>query len=498
GYGAGLGTPIGALTLSGDIAIVADSVTLQGGSGADAYAQIGNGGFQAAASATSSGGIVIGGAIRVSASGGNVALTGGTSGNSYAQIGQGGAQAAAGAIATTGGISIGGDIAVAMSGGTLSLTDGSSYAAIGNGDSSLPSNSNVSGDIAIEAPAEMSLTASVPAGAIIGNMLGAGTGSGSAVLSAGTISSSSGVRPGEYDIQNDLAYGDVEIDVLDGSLAIESPLSGRGNLFLLASGALSTPRDSGGPSIDTAGDVTLIGGSVTLNGTVSGRDVVVGGVGDTTSISTRAITANADGGSILLLTENNGTINLGGPLATNNGAIEILAGVTGTSTTGRSTVSENCSCTPISTGGGDLLIAAQGPSGSINFADPLTLTGPTTIEAATINVQTINPNGYSLTEAEANPNLPPSPPQGTVPQTTVNDASTSLQTLSPTSTLPGSYNGPLPPPNEEDVSLTPTQILIPSPPFFAPVTVSVLPPPGISTFMLFNIGSGGPSAGGLT
>ena len=158
--------------------LAADNVTLVGGSGTSAYAQIGHGG-ELVDTNVNLGAVTLGGAIDVSAVG-NIVLQGG-SGNAfagtgaYAQIGHGGLGFAAniGASDTTiGALSVTGDITVTSTGGngTISLTGGHqwAYAQIGHGGMAFAenqTNSNnetlasvtLSGNITVGAPGNVSL-----------------------------------------------------------------------------------------------------------------------------------------------------------------------------------------------------------------------------------------------------------------------------------------------------------------------------------------------------
>ncbi|MGH7088682.1 MAG: hypothetical protein ACREFQ_07250, partial [Stellaceae bacterium] len=187
------------------------------------------------------------------------------------------------------------------------------------------------------------------------------------------------------------------------------------------------------------------------------------------------ISATAEGScsgfcGIGLIALSDATINLGGPLSTNGRPVAIIADVAGDNI-----VSENCGCTmPISTGGGPLAITAAGSNGSIAFSDPLTLTGPTFLSAAAINVNILNPGAFPLTETAPLLPSPPSPPPSPPPPP---PPSTLLSIITP-------------PP----LTLTPP----PPPQIFQFVTIEGLPLPTGPTFTLFQIGGGGPSQGGLT
>ncbi|MGH7087265.1 MAG: hypothetical protein ACREFQ_00010, partial [Stellaceae bacterium] len=299
-------TTSGGITIDGNIAITpynaSGTVSLAGGSGQFAYAQIGNGGAQSLDNSIAPGAFATTGSISIDTNaGGTIALSGGSNGGAggaYAQVGQGGYRTADGASAG-GGISIGGDIGVSMSGPGSSLSlygpDHFDYAMIGNGDATRVLDP-VTGTVTIGDPATTTLTSSSDGSAWLGNEMSTVANSGDLDLLTDTLTETTGIYPPlEASINNVLATSNVSVAVDAGSLTISAPLSSTGslptgNLSLFASGALSTPQDvihQGDfglfvqPGIATGGDVKLIGGTVTLNGTVSGADVVVGGAGNT-------------------------------------------------------------------------------------------------------------------------------------------------------------------------------------------------------------------------
>ncbi len=167
----------GTATNSGNITVNANgAITIKGGSGTDAYAQIGDGGdgvnknHANSANGSNSGNIV----VAVANSNGNeVTLQAGSGNSAYAQIGDGG----------FGNNSSGSSSINFTDSGTINVSDltiigsdtgDNSYAQIGNGDDAQSGDANVSGDITISS-GNITVTDGAKGKAGIGNATGRGT-----------------------------------------------------------------------------------------------------------------------------------------------------------------------------------------------------------------------------------------------------------------------------------------------------------------------------------
>jgi filamentous hemagglutinin family protein len=154
GYKSGLSLN-GVANLGGNIAVIAaQSIDLTGG-GADAYAQIGHGGDLVNNGAANGSSGTISGDIAVAVLAPNVpgqdllTLTAGSGANSYAQIGNGGQGENTPVTRATVDFTISGDVTVADLLLTGSNTGTNGYAQIGNGDASKTGTGDVSGTVTL-------------------------------------------------------------------------------------------------------------------------------------------------------------------------------------------------------------------------------------------------------------------------------------------------------------------------------------------------------------
>lgn len=167
-------------TNSGNVTVTAAHMINLTGGGADAYAQIGNGGDQnnhnpSAAAGGTDGGVVI--ANAPNGPSGSISLRAGSGASSYAQIGNGGQAANAGANAVASHFAISGNVTVTDLLLAGSNTGPNGYSQIGNGDASLHSFGNITGDVTIDANGAITyIPGTAPgAGASIGDFTGFGT-----------------------------------------------------------------------------------------------------------------------------------------------------------------------------------------------------------------------------------------------------------------------------------------------------------------------------------
>jgi hypothetical protein len=184
----------GTATLGGDVTVsAANAIRLVGG-GLDAYAQIGQGGnFLNNGAANGSGGTISGNiAVAVAAPNthnGNdpLTLTAGTGANSFAQIGNGGQGENKPAAGATVNFVISGNVTVADLTLTGSNTGANGYAQIGNGDASKTGTGNVSGQVTLGQGTDITYIPGTAPGAStgLGNATGAGTVTGT--LPAGSV-----------------------------------------------------------------------------------------------------------------------------------------------------------------------------------------------------------------------------------------------------------------------------------------------------------------------
>ncbi len=174
----------GTLTLGGDININATSSVTLTGNGEDAYAQIGNGGDFVNAGAANGTTGTISGDIDVSVADASnhtspdpVSATAGTGANSYAQIGNGGRGENTPAQGATVTFDVSGNVTVADLTLRGSDTGQDGYAQVGNGDASGTGTGNVSGDVTIGQGVDVTIdNGTAPgAGTTIGNDTGFGT-----------------------------------------------------------------------------------------------------------------------------------------------------------------------------------------------------------------------------------------------------------------------------------------------------------------------------------
>ena len=364
---------LSAASLGGDIVVSGTTgVTLAGGTGSDAYTQIGHGGADAFIQSTIAGTLGVSGTVSVAASQGAIALTGGSGTAAYAQIGHGGVLFTAG---TTGTLAISnGDITVTAQ-GNIALTGGDSgggggYAQIGDGGFDFAEGSTAGGGPTV-------------AGAL------------SVSSSAGTISLSGGNG----------SSGEDYVQIGDGGYAASGADSG--NISIGASGGLSLTGGGGGDANAYAqighggtfavgsdsGDITIdIGGALSLDGGAgSGTYAQIGhggfnsndtaAAGDLTNSGTITVTA----GSVSLLggsgSDAYAQIGHGGDGsffgANSGGAISDSGNISVTTTTGGITV----------TGGTNNNAYAQiGHGGANSFEDAtagsIMLTGTITLGSA--------------------------------------------------------------------------------------------------------------------
>jgi hypothetical protein len=163
---------------------VSHDVTVNGGGGANAYAQIGNGGGFVNTNAASGAHSTTSGDIAVTAPSGpsgSVTLAAGTGGNAYVQIGNGGYSINAPSTASPANFVISGNITLT----DLLLTGGTSgadaYSQVGNGDIGGAGIGSVSGNIDIVTdggPITLTQGTAPHSLAFIGNAIGAGNISG--------------------------------------------------------------------------------------------------------------------------------------------------------------------------------------------------------------------------------------------------------------------------------------------------------------------------------
>ncbi|HEY8949011.1 MAG TPA: filamentous hemagglutinin N-terminal domain-containing protein [Rhizomicrobium sp.] len=179
----------GTATLGGDIEVDAvASIALIGG-GLDAYAQIGHGGDFVNSSAADGSSGTISGDIDVAVAAPNdgtndpLTLTAGSGADSYAQIGNGGQGENTPVTGATVSFDISGNVTVADLTLTGSNTGANGYAQIGNGDISKTGTGNVSGDVALGTGTTITnVPGKAPgAGVGLGNATGFGTVTGTAV-----------------------------------------------------------------------------------------------------------------------------------------------------------------------------------------------------------------------------------------------------------------------------------------------------------------------------
>jgi hypothetical protein len=277
-------------------------VTIDGGSGANDFAQIGNGGYQTTGSES--------GAITIEA-GGDIALSGGSGALAYAQIGNGGADSNANSkgYSDTGDITLSGDNIVLKAG-----SGNAAYVQIGNGGyevgKGLTGNGTESGNITLSAVNSVTLDGNgTDAYAQIGNggdqvdldasaaAGGGATGDVTITLTAtgGSVTLAAGAGSDAYAQIGDGGYAE---DTPDGNAA--NFLTG-GDIGVSA----STVSLTGGNGGDNAyaqignGDAAMAGdanvdGDVTINqtavvsttdGTASGGEAVIGNATGTGSVS---------------------------------------------------------------------------------------------------------------------------------------------------------------------------------------------------------------------
>src|SRR5579872_6489998 len=251
-------TATGAITV-----LAADNVTLTGGTGTGAFAQIGHGGFDAGSGNASLGDVALTGDITMTA-GGNVNVLGGTGGDAYAQIGHGGDKTLSNAnvtgSTTLGGsidVSAGGNIAVA---GGNSTTTENNYAQIGHGGLEFGTNTGTT-------------NTTLGALSVTGDITVTSTGS------SGTISLGGGSDEWDY---AQIGHGGLSFaaEVGGGTLTLNSATLS-GNISVGAAGNISLAGGTGGSSADAfdayaqighGGDAALsaitVNGAMTLGGTI--------------------------------------------------------------------------------------------------------------------------------------------------------------------------------------------------------------------------------------
>ncbi|HWA29960.1 MAG TPA: hypothetical protein VG867_02625 [Rhizomicrobium sp.] len=175
----------GTATIGGDIVITAVSFIRLNGNGTDAYAQIGNGGdFVNTLSANGSGGTISGNITAAvtapTGSGDPITLTAGSGANSYAQIGNGGQGENTPVSGAAVNFTVSGDVLVSDITLTGSNTGTNGYSQIGNGDASKTGTGNVSGNVTLGQGTKLTtIDGKAPgASADFGNVTGNGTVSG--------------------------------------------------------------------------------------------------------------------------------------------------------------------------------------------------------------------------------------------------------------------------------------------------------------------------------
>ncbi|HXQ52375.1 MAG TPA: hypothetical protein VN802_14880, partial [Stellaceae bacterium] len=287
---AGVFANSGDIAMTGAIAVTAGQVALAGSSGLHSYAQIGNGGASANIDASASGSILIGDAgstvaVTLGGSSQSITLTGGTGGGAYAQIGNGGISS--NATATGGAVTV----TVSGAGSSLALSAGPSdgsgdYAMIGNGDPLAFSTGNVSGDVTVTVGGTTTLTNTGDSVAFIGNLTSSGTAAGNVTLTTGAIVNANGAVENLIDYVLGGGVSDSEsltlnltgggvLSLTGGSISIDSaqtltlnaPLGTidlEGSFSNAGAGALNVTA----ASIILAGSATTAGGAITFNGPV--------------------------------------------------------------------------------------------------------------------------------------------------------------------------------------------------------------------------------------
>jgi hypothetical protein len=180
----------GTLTLGGDINVNAVTTVTLAGNGRDAYAQIGNGGDFVNTGAANNAMGTISGDIDVSVTDASnhitpdpVSATAGSGADSYAQIGNGGQGENTPAEGATATFNISGNITVADLTLQGSDTGEDGYAQVGNGDASGTGTGNISGDITIGPGIDVTIINGTTPGSdsMIGNVTGFGSVSGTII-----------------------------------------------------------------------------------------------------------------------------------------------------------------------------------------------------------------------------------------------------------------------------------------------------------------------------
>ncbi|HZL59267.1 MAG TPA: hypothetical protein VFC38_06175, partial [Stellaceae bacterium] len=260
---------LASLTLGGSgetITVAGDNgIGLSGGSSTGAYAQIGHGGYSFAFGATVTNAVTVGSAIDVTANSGDIDVTGGSDNETYAQIGLGGYSLGYGLSGTT----ISGAISVVSSGGGVSLSGGTggenAYAQIGHGGAQAFSYDFNAGAIIIDGAITVSAQGTTGNVSLVGNG------------SCGCGGDYAQIGHGGYEFGYQLSAASVE---LTGAISVNSSnggvnLSGGNGSDSYAQ--IGHGGDSAFSNASITGDLTV--GSLTLGDTL-GDIAVTAGNGD--------------------------------------------------------------------------------------------------------------------------------------------------------------------------------------------------------------------------